>query len=112
LFDSVERLSDSDVEKAKQMMQIEREHKRDSDVIDSIKQYIHEAELGKTELVNKVHEDTMVSKSKIQKVLKRWEGKNSEKGHLWCCEKRDKNLMVYCLVKTVMDKTIDKLMDS
>ena len=111
LFDSVERLSDSDVEKAKQMMQIEREHKRDSDVIDSIKQYIHEAELGKTELVNKVHEDTMVSKSKIQKVLKRWEGKNSEKGHLWCCEKRDKNLMVYCLVKTVMDKTIDKLMD-
>jgi hypothetical protein len=110
LFDSVERLSDSDVEKAKQMMKIEREHKRDSDVIESIKKYISEAELGKTDLVHKVHEDTMVSKSKIQKTLKRWEGENSEKGHLWRCEKRDKNLMVYFLVKTEMAEMVDNLM--
>jgi hypothetical protein len=109
LFDSVERLSERDVAKAKQKTQIEREHKRDSDVIDSIKQYIHESELGKTELVNKVHEDTMVSKSKVQKILKRWEGKNPEKGHLWRCEKRDKNLVVYFLVKTEMAEMVDNL---
>ena len=81
-------------------------------MIESIKKHISEAELGKTGLVYKVHEDTMVSKSKVQKTLKRWEGENPEKGRLWRCEKRENILMVYCLVKTEMDKTIDKLMDS
>jgi len=50
------------------MMQIEREQNRDSDVINSIKKYIREAEPGIIDLIYKIHKDTMVSKLNVQKL--------------------------------------------
>ncbi len=110
LFTSVKYLEESDLAKAKEWAKIQRGHEQDSEIIDAVKQHIREGIVGKTELIDKVHEDAVASKSKIIKALKRWEGMDPKKGHLWHCDKRDKNLLVYSLVKSEIDEMVERML--
>jgi hypothetical protein len=111
LFDSVKYLDESDITKAKERANIQKGHEQDREIIDAVTQHIRDGIVGKTELIAKVHEDAVASINKIKKTLKRWEGEDREKGHLWYCEKRDKNLTAYCLTKSEMDEVVSRLHD-
>lgn len=95
IFDSVTRVTYEESMAAKQTKIIAEAHDRDSDIIDAVLEAIHCSSLSKTELVDKVYEETGRTKGKIRQTLKRWEGKDYSKGHRWFISKQDKNKQIY-----------------
>ena len=110
LFDSVKRLDANDVAQAKEQKFIKIGHKKDDVIVASIKEIIAGKAMGKTDLVQKVHDDTAKSRAKILEVLKRWEGEDHSKGHLWRCEKKGKNKMMYHLLKSKIEKMSEDIL--
>lgn len=96
LFDSVNELSESDMENARSEADRLRIKMDDKLIIESVRKIIVKESLGKTELVKRVVQETGEPRRKVIKSLDYWTGGNSE-GAMWNVEKQIRNKQLYTL---------------
>lgn len=106
LVDSVRRLGEDEIQQAKELAEIEAGHDKDADVIDTIIRLIGKDKPIKTDLAKQAIEETGATRRKVNEVLKRWEGSNYHKGHLWQVVKEDKNTHHYILTEHPLAKIL------
>jgi hypothetical protein len=95
LLDSVERMGKKALAIECKRSAVTLGHVKDKEIMDSILEHIGSGKHNKGELIELVRKDTFATKSKISKVLKRWEGNDFEADHRWCVAKGEKNTKFY-----------------
>ena len=95
LLDSVKRVGEKELAIVERLSKITAGHENDREIMDSILSTIATGEHLKGDLVALVVEDTLATKTKITKVLKRWQGTDYEAGHRWHSVKGEKNAQFY-----------------
>ena len=98
LLDSVRTISDDDAEALAKIHEVNSRLVSNKEVMDQIKAEIEAGNTNKTELINSVNKATLVSKSKVKRVLDDHTGTNYKSGHRWNFSVKDKNCHIYSLI--------------
>jgi ABC-type Fe3+-citrate transport system substrate-binding protein len=98
LLDSVRTISDDDAEALAKIHQVNSRLVSNKEVMDQIKAEIEAGNTNKTELINSVNKSTLVSKSKVKRVLDDHTGTIYKSGHRWNFSVKDKNCHIYSLI--------------
>ena len=98
LLDTVRTLSDDEAESLAKINEANKRLEANKEVMDSIKAEIEAGNTNKTELIKAVNKLTLVSKSKVKKVLDEHTGTNYKKGDRWNYTVKEKNCHIYSLI--------------
>jgi phage/plasmid primase-like uncharacterized protein len=98
LLDTVITLSDDEAEALVKINEANKRLDANKEVMDAIKAEIEAGNTNKTELIKAVSKQTLVSRSKVKKVLDDHTGTNYKKGHRWNFTVKDKNCHIYSLI--------------
>lgn len=98
LLDTVRTLSDDEAEALVKINEANKRLDANKEVMDAIKAEIEAGNTNKTELIKAVSKQTLVSRSKVKKVLDDHTGTNYKKGYRWNYTVKEKNCHIYWLI--------------
>lgn len=96
-LESVKAVSDEERQAAEEQKRLDLMLERNREAVKAIKDALRDGSQKKTDLVKSAHENSGVSRSKIQRALKEHAGKSIADYQYWHLDIQDKNAHVYAL---------------
>lgn len=96
-LDSVQRVDEKEQKALEEQRNLKRVYERNLEAIEAIEEVLKDGAITKTELINKAHENSSISKKRIRDALREHTGNDILKLQYWIKKVGDKNANIYQL---------------